>query len=116
MAQNPLLRALKVSEKILTLEGVDYYVREMTADELDTLEEMLEEIRATSGKAKTSRGARALLICLTVCDAEGKRFFDEEKDFPALRSAPGGHFGELFKAAVKLNKLKSEEVEDIAKN
>lgn len=122
MAANPLLRAPKVSKKpVVTLkddDGIDvaYHVREMTPDECDAFEEILTEIRATSGKKESARGGRALLICLSACNADGVRFFDEEKDFGALRSAGGLHFAELFKAAVKINKMNADEIENTAKN
>jgi len=85
--------------------GGDVLVGTITADERDDFE----------AKVMAGARARAWLVAMTVIDPTGARLFAPE-DVPKLGRKSGAAVGRIFAAAMKLNALRSRDIEDLEKN
>lgn len=90
--------------------GGEVCVRQMSGDERDTLDALLEQARA--GKRVNLRGWVAA-TCL--CDESGKRLF-EEHDAALLGGKNGAAIQRLFEAAIEHNKVDRKAVDEAEKN
>lgn len=87
------------------------YVRVMTAEERENLEQAVYEARTK----KESFSYRALVVAATACDATGALLFDKA-DVPALSKKSGKVIMRLQAIAEELNKVTEESVEGAVKN
>lgn len=90
------------------------YVRIMTGAERDKFE--ADTVRTNGKDMKLNMiNVRARLCVLCACDEKGKRIFlDADADALGDKSARG--LDRIFSVAQRLNKLRKEDVEDLAKN
>jgi hypothetical protein len=58
---------------------------------------------------------RTRFLARTICDAQGNRLF-EDKDVEILSKKSAAVMGRLWDESMSLNKLKNEDVEELAKN
>lgn len=101
------LAAAKLNVKKVCVQPYgDLFIKEMTGSERDFFEASLMD---ASGKTQT-KGMRARLVMLSVCDAEGNRIFADD-DLDAINAAPARALGELADAIITLNGLKPDDVE-----
>ncbi len=101
-ALKPEVREVKVPAL-----GDSVYVRMMTAGERDRFE--VEHVKAGS------IDFRARLAAATVCDADGRLLFDPG-DAAALSGVPAHALVDVVDAAIKLNRISSEDVQELEGN
>ena len=90
--------------------GGSVSIRTMTGVERDTW-----EVYAQSQMGKKVVNIRAMLAAICLCDADGKRLFTDA-DATKLADKSAAALDRVYDAAVKLNALSAEEVENIEKN
>lgn len=93
--------------------GGEVYLRTLTGTERDRFEASC----LVGGKfgPQGMQNIRARLMVLCICDAEGKRLFDD-KDAIELGAKSAAVLDRLFAAAQRLNGLSEQDVEELAKN
>lgn len=105
-----LLNASRDNEtQIVETSSGNFYVRELTADEFDSFQEMY------AGQDTEMRGVRAAFVGLCLCDEKGSPLQPTELEIEAIGKLPIRVVDPLFKAAQRLNGM-SESVEDRKKN
>lgn len=97
----------KVEEVPVPEWGGSVFVRTLSAGERDRWELYLLE-----GKRED---VRATLAARAACDAEGKLLF-EPADIKALSAKSAAALSRIFDAAIKLNKVSKDDVEELEKN
>lgn len=90
------------------------YVREMTASERDAYEAYILDNRGKNERANL-RGLRARLVALTLVDEAGNRIFSDE-DVEAVGRKGARAIEPIVEAAMRLNAMRSADVEALAKN
>ena len=88
-----------------------YYVREMSAGERDHFEATQTESKGI----EKYKNFRARVVCLTLCDADGKRLFRDDQ-VSDLAKLPAAGVVRVFDAACKINGLLEENVKELEKN
>ena len=88
--------------------GGPVYIREMSGAERDAWEALV------FGEEK-AKNIRATLAAVCLCDETGKRLFADE-DAVKLGATSGSALQRVFDAAMRINKLRKEDVEEVAKN
>jgi len=99
-------------EKVSVPEwGGDVFVRTMTGGERDSW-----ELYASKQMERANNvNIRAKLACLCLCDENGKRLFgDGQVDALGKKSAKA--LDRVYSAALELNKLTDEDIEQLEKN
>lgn len=91
--------------------GGSVWVREMAAAERDQWEGTM----VSRQGAERFKNLRALVVCLTVCDADGKRLFTDG-EIEQVGKLPVSGIDRVFEAASKLNRLTKQDVEELEKN
>jgi hypothetical protein len=89
-------------------------IKVMTASERDHFD----AATVTRNGKKTTlnmQGIRARLCLLCLVDEEGKRIFNEEDEY-ALGTKSSAALDRIFTAAQRINGLRDEDVEEMAKN
>jgi hypothetical protein len=99
--------------------GGAVYVREITGAERDRYEQSL-ITESHDRKGRTTRSmrladARARLVALAACDAEGKALFTES-DVPQLGKLSAAALDRVFTVASRLAGLSDQDVEELAGN
>jgi hypothetical protein len=95
-------------------DGAWVRVRSMQANERDRFESST--IQRNGKKVTTNwENIRARLCLLCLVDENGDRLFQEEDTFP-LGGKNAAAMDRIFQAAQKLNGLRDEDVEELAKN
>ena len=91
--------------------GGDAFIRTMSGTERDSW-----EMYASKQMEKVNNvNIRAKLASITLCDKEGKRLFgDGQVDALSKKSAKA--LNRVYEAALKLNKLSDEDIEQLEKN
>lgn len=97
-----------IKEVKLNIPGIKgkFYVRAVTADEKDRLEQEIE---------RNPRHVRAKYVALSVCDKDGNRIFDDA-DVINLSKKSLKLIQPLFHAVIEANSITQEEIEEMAKN
>ena len=90
--------------------GGSVYVRSIRASEFNTMRAML----MRNGQVKEDE-VMARLVTLAACDDKGKRIFTDA-DWQKVNNIPLASVLRIFRAAMKLNNLTDDDVEEIAKN
>ena len=91
--------------------GGHAYVRAFSGDERDAWEEsILGDDRKVSAK-----GLRALFAVAVLCDGKGAPMF-ADADAEALGKKSAAALDRIFDVGAKLNRLRPEDVEELAKN
>ena len=101
-ARAPQVRVVNVAEL-----GGEVGIKAMTAGERDAF-----EVAHTKSKDKDFR---ARLAAATVCDAVGQLLFGPG-DIPALSALPASVLEPIVQAAVEVNQLSSQAIEDLKGN
>jgi hypothetical protein len=97
-------------------KGQTVFVRVMTGEEREAYEMGLYALNNDDNKrAPKKNHVRALLVSCTLCDATGVRKYGPE-DAPKLAKWDWRVLHRIASAAMKLNELSEQAVEDIAKN
>lgn len=89
-------------------------VRGLTGSERDAFEQSIMEQRGRD-VALNLRNIRAKLVALSVVDEQGKRVFSDD-DVKALGQKSAVALQRVFEVAQRLSGLRSEDVEELAKN
>lgn len=94
--------------------GGDVYVATLRADERDELEESWLKIR----NADSNEGFRAYCVAFCLCEADGKRLFNDGvlEAARALGKRSAKPVSRLFDVACKLNGLTGNDVKELEKN
>ena len=90
--------------------GGDVYVRSVRSNEFNAMRAM-----AVSNGKVTEDEIMARLVTLTACDAQGKRLFRDD-DCHRVNALPLAPVFRIFRAAMKLNNIGNEDIEEMAKN
>ena len=90
--------------------GGDVYVRSVRASEFNAMRAM----SMSNGQVKEDE-IMARLVTLTACDAKGKRLFQDD-DYQRVNALPIAPVFRIFRAAMKLNNISDDDVEEMAKN
>lgn len=95
--------------------GGTVYIRVMNGHERAAFSGALETL--PEGAPESSRIAATMktLLILTLCDETGARYFGAD-DGDALMERPGDALQDLFLEALRINKLRAEDLEDTKKN
>ena len=102
-----------VKEKVSVPEwGGDVYVRMMTGTERDRFEEKI--FNATE-KNQGFSDTRAMLVALTMVDANGNRIFDDS-DIKELGKKSASALNRLFSTAQRLNAFSDDDIAELEKN
>lgn len=97
--------------------GGSVFLRVMSGVERDDYDHYLRTRVDDKGRLKDVRGVRQKLLSLTLCDAEGTRMLQADKDAADLFSKKNSEvLCRLFSDAQRLNGLADEALEDTAKN
>lgn len=91
----------------------DVFVTTMDGNERDAMEE---RFFLGEGKGAGSKGVRAYVAALTVCDEDGKRWFNTNGDLSLLGRLPAAVTDAIFRVSTKLNRLSDEDIEELAGN
>lgn len=91
--------------------GGSVWVREMAAGERDQWEGTM----VSRQGMERFKNLRALVVCLTVCDEDGKRLF-ADNEIDQVGKLPVSGIDRVFEAASKLNRLTKQDVEELEKN
>ncbi len=86
-------------------------VRVMSGIERDRWEGRLLDIE----KTKSYDNLRATLVAMTLCDADGKRLFDDA-DITALGNKSASALSRVYEVALRINALTQAVREELAKN
>lgn len=89
-------------------------VRGLTGSERDAFEQSIMEQRGRD-VALNLRNIRAKLVALSVVDEQGRRVFSDD-DVKALGQKSAVALQRVFEVAQRLSGLRSEDVEELAKN
>lgn len=92
-------------------DGATVFIRSISAGERDDYEGSMRQ-RAGKDYELNTRDARAKLVALCACDEQGQRLFADH-DIPALTDLPAAPMDRLFEAAMKVNRLNREDVEEL---
>jgi hypothetical protein len=84
--------------------GGEVYVRTMSGADRDAFEADFQRDR--------SKDIRAKLAVRVVCDRSGQRLFTDA-DIPALSNKSAAALDRIFAAAIKLNKISKDDVEEL---
>ena len=90
--------------------GGPVYVRSVRASEFNAMRAM----SMSNGQVKEDE-IMARLVTLTACDAQGKRLFRDD-DHQRVNALPLAPVFRIFRAAMELNNIGNEDIEEIAKN
>lgn len=90
--------------------GDSVFIREMTAGERDEWES---QVWGENPPHKDR--LRAALVAYTLCDDKGVRLFTAD-DITALEKLGAAALHRVFEAAMRLNQLRKEDMEAVAKN
>lgn len=93
------LRAIKFPVKPLSVGGQSVWVRALSAADAE------EFAKATDGK--DGYGVAVRLVCLCLCDADGKRECTDA-DMEQLAQLPATVITELFNAAAEINGMRGD--------
>ncbi len=93
--------------------GGALFIRTLTGKERDDYTFFVQS--KERGGRVDSRGLRARLLCVTLCDAEGKALLSLT-DAEALLTKSARPIERLFDVALALNGLSDESIEDLEKN
>ncbi len=110
-------RKRKVEEvRVKDEDGTEevFHVKTISGDARDELEEAL---RVQKGKKQSVsfKQFRARVVCAAMCTVEGKSLFSE-RDVPQVGDLPNVALEAIFDAAMKLNGLKADAVEEAEGN
>jgi hypothetical protein len=91
--------------------GVTAFIRTMTGIERDSW-----DVYATKELAKNTKvNIRGKIVCICLCDEDGKRLFGDGQA-EALSKKNAKALNRVYDAALKLNKMRDEDIEDLEKN
>ena len=96
--------AAKVFE--VELDGVPFHVRELSARQLGEISAGDLFQRASSGDIPAATEVAARLVCYCLCDAAGKRTF-EDSDLDAVRDLPWSRLEPLSEKIIEASGLSS---------
>lgn len=106
--------ALPVQKVHVPEWGGDVHVATLRADERDTLEMRLIDLK----EQKDGAGIRAYIVATCLCDENGRRLFAMELEQAAAaigqKAAPGVQ--RVFNVASKINGITSSDMEELEKN
>ena len=108
-AQDMTIETLSVPEW-----GGDVCIRVIRAKERDAFESGVTEQRGRSTSVNYSN-IRARLCALAMCNESGERIFTDV-DVNELGNKSGAALDRVFDAAMRLNRMRKEEIEELAKN
>ncbi len=100
--------AKPLAEKVVTIGGNDYRLREMSEEAGCDY-----EIALSSGGKWDIKKARRAMIAVMLVDDQGNRIVDDESQLKSMSRALAG---ELYDACLKLNSYQEGEVEELIKN
>lgn len=93
----------------LPTDAGEWFVRELDPAELTRFHERYDALKA--------KGKQLLwFVCLAVCDADGKRVFEDADLDGVLLKVPGWIITEVWGAGGKLNRLTKASQEEVEKN
>lgn len=99
-------------EKV-TLAGLgEVYVKALTVKEGEEFERLAYN---TDGQFKDDTSAKSLMVIMTVEDEGGNKLFNLD-DLEQLTSMPAAPINKLFSAAMKLNSITENDIEELKKN
>lgn len=90
--------------------GGDAYIKTLTGAERLQLEKDI------NSDVKTNGPAMGRIVCLTLCDAEGKLLFSYPDDIAVVNTKSATVLQRLMDAALKANGLTQKDVDDLEKN
>ena len=91
--------------------GGDVYVRAMSANSRDELEDFV----AASGKGGTVKQLRAKVASLTLCDEKGKLLFTEN-DVEKIGEKSATVLQRIFEIATRLSQVQEDSVKELTEN
>ena len=94
--------------------GGTVYVRVMSGAQRDVFEQWAIDRRSNGGQ-QSIRDLKALMVVLSVVDAEGKPLF-ELKDLALIQTKNYKAIDRIFQMSDKVNKISDKEIEEIAGN
>jgi hypothetical protein len=95
--------------------GGRVHLRVMSGTDRDRMERnFLAQKEGGAGEAPGN--IRAMIACLTLCDAEGALLFDSNGDIEALGRKSAAALDRVFSASMRLNRFGEDDVEGLAKN
>lgn len=104
-----------IKEKVTIEEWGGYvFVRRLKGSERDLFDKLTFESNGPDVQMNKDN-LRARVAALTVCDNEGNRLFTDA-DIEALGEKAGSALDQIFAVAIRLNKFRKEDLEDLAKN
>jgi len=98
--------------------GGELFVRTMTGSERDAFESesvIFESKGRTAPNMDALNQTRARLCARTICDEQGQRLFSDA-DVAALGAKSSAALDRVYEAASRLNKISTQDVEELAKN
>lgn len=112
LSRDQILKATDLKVKRVEVPEWDgaVHLRVMSVGERDAYENEWVKSKLT-GMANF----RTRFLARTICDAQGNRLF-EDKDVEILSKKGADVMGLLWEESMSLNKLKNEDVEELAKN
>lgn len=112
LSRDQILKAadLKVEKVDVPEWGGAIYLKVMSVGERDSYENEWVKSKLTG-----MDNFRTRFLVRTICDVQGNRLF-ENKDIPKLMEKSAAVMGSLWDTSMSLNKLKNEDVEELAKN
>jgi hypothetical protein len=112
LSRDQILKAmdLKVEKVDVPEWGGAIYLKVMSVGERDSYENEWVKSKLTG-----MENFRTRFLVRTICDGQGNRLF-ENKDIPNLMEKSAAVMGRLWDESMSLNKLKNEDVEELAKN
>ena len=98
-------------------EGAYVYIRQMSAGSRDKFETAALRSRLNDDPSKAdTKGLRALMVMLTVCDEHGVLLFDYRKDGAELEKKSATALDRIVQKAQDFNGMSPQSVEQEAKN
>jgi sporulation-control protein spo0M len=117
----PLLTRDQIAKTTLKAElvpvpewGGEVYVRVMSGTESDAFLDLLYDHETAHGNTRLPH-LKAVLACLTVCDAQGTRLFSLE-DLELVCGLDSAALNRIFEVARRLNGLNPDSEEALTKN
>jgi len=95
-------------------KGAEVCIRTLDGKERDEYEHLC----VTATDSRDFRGLKVRLVAAALCDETGKRLFDpaSEPHRTALNRKCSAALDRIFEAAQALNRLRDEDIEELAKN
>jgi len=115
LTREQILASQDLDREVIALPewGGDAHIRVMTGAERDYLESVM--TAPVDGPGGRMRNIRAVIAALTLCDEHGGRLFSLE-EVDALGAKSSTVLDRIFLVARRLNKLTTEDVEQLEKN